>query len=270
MNLLFGNIASFFYGKRYITKGSLIQIRWFALLCVFFFLPTILGLKFVGQMMFSGEAWYLLVFASFFVFSLYVNARVMSRISYEIDALLRHYSTLSSDTDFDEDSSSVVAIHIKNLNKIFRRSGGQAVSQDSLIEILHAKLKGEESMVVLFSNLMITLGLLGTISGLISMTGGIGNSDSVLGGVSKALGGMGTAFYTTLLGSMLGGITLKVLHFYVDKKIDLYVLSLAEIIEIRVIPQLKKRQAKKEIRDVAVYTMNVLKNMGVLKEGVEV
>ncbi len=67
-------------------------------------------------------------------------------------------------------------------------------------------------------NLLITLGLIGTVLGLtLTLTGLTGslealgqNQEALLAGLRKAMAGMGTAFYTTLLGAVLGGVLLRV------------------------------------------------------------
>jgi hypothetical protein len=67
-------------------------------------------------------------------------------------------------------------------------------------------------------NLLITLGLVGTVVGLTLTLTGLTSSLEALGqdqeqllrGLRGAMGGMGTAFYTTLLGSVLGGVLLRV------------------------------------------------------------
>jgi len=261
--------ANPFYGKSCIESGRNIYNRWIMILFIFFFFPVLLGMSFIVKMILSGEGWYLLIFTGAFLSSLYINGNVVFRISYETDMLLKYYSELSLRTDFEEDRNSIISNHIRSLKRIYKRSGCKPVSQDSLIEILHAKLKGEESMVILFSNLMITLGLVGTISGLITTVSGIGSGNEALEGMSKAIGGMGTAFYTTLLGSMLGGITLRVLHFYVDKKIDSFVLNLAEIVEIRIMPQFRLRQNNNDLRNIAVATISALREMDMIKEKID-
>lgn len=255
------NFANPYYGKGCIPNGSSIHSRWYMLLFLFFMVPAVFGLPFIAEMIKSGEGAYLLIFLSAFAYSLYVNASVMFRIAYETDVLLIYYLNLSASTDFEDNSKSIVANHVHSLKKMFRRSGCQSVKQDSLIEILHEKLKSQESIVILFSNLMITLGLIGTISGLITTVGGIGAD----GNMEEALGGMGTAFYTTLLGSVLGGVTLRILHFYIEKKIDAYILNLAEVVEIRVIPQFRTRQKEISIEDTVASTIGVLGNMGMIK-----
>ena len=72
--------------------------------------------------------------------------------------------------------------------------------------------------VEVIGNLLITLGLIGTVMGLTLTLTGLTNSLEALGhdqelliaGLQKAMGGMGTAFYTTLLGAVLGGVLLRV------------------------------------------------------------
>jgi hypothetical protein len=68
------------------------------------------------------------------------------------------------------------------------------------------------------ANLLITLGLIGTVFGLTFVLAGLTGSLEALGhdqemllsGLRKAMAGMGTAFYTTLLGAVLGGVLLRV------------------------------------------------------------
>lgn len=67
-------------------------------------------------------------------------------------------------------------------------------------------------------NIMITLGLIGTVMGLTMTLTGLEGSLQALGhdqelllsGLRHAMSGMGTAFYTTLLGAVLGGVLLRV------------------------------------------------------------
>lgn len=66
-------------------------------------------------------------------------------------------------------------------------------------------------------NLLITLGLIGTVMGLTMTLAGLSGALEALGqdqetlmaGLRHAMSGMGTAFYTTLLGAVLGGVLLR-------------------------------------------------------------
>jgi hypothetical protein len=156
---------------------------------------------------------------------------------------------------------------------IWKRSGKRHYSQENLVDILHAKLKNEGSIVVLASNVMITLGLIGTISGLISSIGGlqeVAGSSGIMSGVTRAIDGMGVAFYTTLIGSALGGITLRILYFYVDKQVDSFVFTMAETVETRIIPYLRVSERQDNVRDITMSTVNALRLMGLLEDRNEI
>lgn len=66
-------------------------------------------------------------------------------------------------------------------------------------------------------NLLITLGLIGTVMGLTMTLTGLSSSldslgsdqEALLSGLRHAMAGMGTAFYTTLLGAVFGGVLLR-------------------------------------------------------------
>lgn len=93
----------------------------------------------------------------------------------------------------------------------------------------------------ILGNMLITMGLIGTVVGLTYTLSGLTSSMTALGhdteqllaGLRKAMGGMGTSFYTTLLGALLGGILLRVfalitengigtLHEYLQRTCMLY------------------------------------------------
>jgi len=80
----------------------------------------------------------------------------------------------------------------------------------------------------LLGSMMITMGLIGTVLGLtITLTGlngALENVDSdamsVLIGLREAMSGMGLAFYTTLLGSIMGGVLLRMFAYIGDNSIE--------------------------------------------------
>lgn len=86
----------------------------------------------------------------------------------------------------------------------------------------------------ILGNLLITLGLIGTVMGLtLTLTGlttsldALGHDqDLLLQGLRRAMGGMGTAFYTTLLGAVLGGVLLRIFALITENGIS----SLNEIL----------------------------------------
>lgn len=146
---------------------------------------------------------------------------------------------------FLQAEQSIFRDHIRNLYVIYREDGN--VSQDNLIEILHARLSSRTKVVDLSAGILTTLGLIGTIIGLVmsvngiqQMTGEIGTGGgALLEKMSLTLSGMGVAFYTTLMGAILGGIFLRVLTASVQGSQDYLVAHIAELSEVHILPRLR-------------------------------
>ncbi len=141
---------------------------------------------------------------------------------------------------------SLFRSHIGALHEIFLASS--QISQDNLIEILHSRLLARNRVVDLFGSILITLGLIGTIIGLIQMMGGMeaavsdsgGDSAAMATGIMQSLDGMGTAFYTTLIGAIFGGVMIRILTNVVDASIMRYTAHLAELTEVNVLPAMRR------------------------------
>ncbi|MFI4859251.1 MAG: MotA/TolQ/ExbB proton channel family protein [Phycisphaerales bacterium JB063] len=136
--------------------------------------------------------------------------------------------------------------HIDNLHEIFRRDYN--LSQDNLVTLLQARLLAKTKVVDFASSILVTLGLVGTIIGLIQSADGLTdvfmamshNDTSIMSGVESTLEGMGIAFYTTLLGAILGGVCLRLLSNLVDSNIEHVVSHIAELTEIYILPILRR------------------------------
>ncbi|MEM9415119.1 MAG: MotA/TolQ/ExbB proton channel family protein [Planctomycetota bacterium] len=136
--------------------------------------------------------------------------------------------------------------HIDNLHEIFRRDYN--LSQDNLVTLLQARLLAKTKVVDFASSILVTLGLVGTIIGLIQSADGLtevfiamsSNDTSIMAGVRTTLEGMGIAFYTTLLGAILGGVCLRLLSNLVDSNIEHVVSHIAELTEIYILPILRR------------------------------
>jgi hypothetical protein len=155
------------------------------------------------------------------------------------------------ETFFVRSEPSVFRSHIENLFTI--SWSHPDVSQDNLVEVLHSRLMARNRVIDLSSSVLITLGLIGTIVGLImmmeslkatlaggNMDGGGGALMSRLFGENSPLEGLGTAFITTLLGAVLGGIVLRVLSAVADANIMRYTAHLAELTEVHVLPTIRR------------------------------
>lgn len=97
-----------------------------------------------------------------------------------------------------------------------------------LLDIEFSTFNRTSHAVEVIGNVLITLGLIGTVIGLTLTLSGLSSSLDALGqdqqqlinGLRRAMGGMGTAFYTTLLGSVLGGVLLRVFALITDHGIE--------------------------------------------------
>ena len=99
---------------------------------------------------------------------------------------------------------------------------------EALIDVELGKYQRRSHAVGVVGNLLITLGLIGTVIGLTFILTGLTTSLDALGhdqerlilGLERAMAGMGTAFYTTLLGAVLGGVLLRIFALITDHGIS--------------------------------------------------
>lgn len=121
--------------------------------------------------------------------------------------------------------------------------------QDSLISLLHSKLHARSTVSEMLSGVLVSLGLIGTVAGLIKSTSGLSSvmqaigsaeDDAMASGLRETLGGMGLAFYTTLLGAILGSVVLKVITSVYSSNVDTFSSHLAEVCEVYVVPRLRR------------------------------
>jgi len=112
------------------------------------------------------------------------------------------------------------------LRLIAERNG--RIDIEALVDVEFSAQHRMSQFVGLLGNLMITLGLIGTVLGMtITMNGLHGalgalgvNQDLLVDGLRAAMNGMGVAFYTTLMGSVLGGVLLRVFSWITDASVN--------------------------------------------------
>lgn len=132
---------------------------------------------------------------------------------------------------------SLFEIHIENSTRAVQRfflalkeiaMKNDQPDVEALLDIELGPYRRVSHAVDVIGNLLITLGLIGTVVGLtLTLTGltasmeALGqDQERLLGGLRHAMSGMGTAFYTTLLGAVLGGVLLRVFVLINDHGID--------------------------------------------------
>ena len=109
-----------------------------------------------------------------------------------------------------------VANFFRSLRTIANNNG--ELNVEALVDVEFSVYQRTAHGLEIIGNLLITLGLVGTVVGLTLVLTGLTGSlealgqdqDQLLSGLRGAMSGMGTAFYTTLLGSVLGGVLLRI------------------------------------------------------------
>lgn len=125
---------------------------------------------------------------------------------------------------------------------------GDRIDVRNLVSAYGAKMKARIDNIGVVSGMLITIGLLGTVVGLIMTIKGL---DTVLQsnsadfsnmkqGLNTAVSGMGTAFYTTFIGALLGGVVLKVIGSEMRKSALKIVADALTFSELYIAPQFAK------------------------------
>jgi hypothetical protein len=128
-----------------------------------------------------------------------------------------------------------IASFFNSLNTIIKNNG--ELNIEALVDVEFAIYRRSAHALEVIGNLLITLGLVGTVVGLtLTLTGLTGSLDALghdeellLRGLRTAMGGMGTAFYTTLLGSVLGGVLLRVFAHIDENGVDVLENTLTRV-----------------------------------------
>lgn len=223
---------------------------WFAVMVVVFLLFAIAWFSpSLGEKM-VGDGMYVLLFTVGVgcVAKSYSDAKFIDRETRLASEQVRILEEVDDfETFLDLAHTSVFRSHLENLYTISRAHSD--ISQDNLIEILHSRLLSRNQVVELFASILITIGLIGTIVGLIFMMNSLTNVINTTGATPNLLqeltksggplSGLGVAFYTTLLGAAFGGVVLRILTSVVDASITRYTAHIAELTEVYVISRMK-------------------------------
>jgi len=120
----------------------------------------------------------------------------------------------------------IVDRFVASIQTVIDRNGHLDV--EGLVDVEFAAQHRVSQFVGLIGNLLITLGLIGTVLGMTLIMIGLNNALTAMGeneqimlqGLKSAMSGMGVAFYTTLLGSILGGVLLRVFAWITDSSVE--------------------------------------------------
>lgn len=127
--------------------------------------------------------------------------------------------------------------------------GGQrgVIDQGLLLDAFEADLRSGHELGWFVADLLLSLGLLGTVIGFILMLAPISDLDTsdesaIRVALAAMSGGMAVALYTTLTG-LIGGMLLKVQGFLLDGAVHELVRRTTQLTEVYVLPALERRQS---------------------------
>jgi hypothetical protein len=140
-----------------------------------------------------------------------------------------------------------VTEHVRHLQVKARLGGGRVgLDQDLLLEAFEGDLRSGQEFGWFVADLLLSLGLLGTVIGFILMLGPISGLDAtdesaMQGALAAMSGGMAVALYTTLAG-LVGGMLLKVQGFLLDGAVQELVGRTTRLTEVFVLPAIERSQ----------------------------
>jgi hypothetical protein len=135
-----------------------------------------------------------------------------------------------------------VSRYIRDLHTKASLSKG-AVDQGLLLDTFEAELKNGHLFGWFIADLLLSLGLLGTVIGFIVMLGPIsgldaGDQSAIKGALAAMSGGMAVALYTTLTG-LIGGMLLKIQGFLLDGAVDELIRRTTRLTEVHILPSIE-------------------------------
>jgi len=169
------------------------------------------------------------------------------------------------------DKKRSVARFFQALHTIVSKNG--ELNIEALVEVEFATYQRTAHALEIIGNLLITLGLIGTVVGLtLTLTGLTGSleslgqdQDQLMQGLRSAMGGMGTAFYTTLLGSVLGGVLLRIYAHIDEHGVESLENALIRICLIHCSPDTKP-SAERDLRMLNAEVKELTRNLASLQQ----
>lgn len=183
---------------------------------------------------------------TFFFYGFFMSLRVAFYLESEFKSL----NAMDAQQRVGDANSSDAATLFDAAMERIRR--GERIEVRNLIAAYSGKLKAKVDNIAVVAGMLITMGLLGTVVGLIITVTGLdqvlqsNSADfaSMKAGLNRTVSGMGTAFYTTFFGALLGGIVLKVLGAEMKKAATILVADTLRFSELYVAPMFQAQASE--------------------------
>jgi MotA/TolQ/ExbB proton channel family len=136
-----------------------------------------------------------------------------------------------------------VSRYIRDLHTKANLSKGRPVDQGLLLDTFEAELKNGHLFGWFVADLLLSLGLLGTVIGFIVMLAPIsgldaGDQSAIKTALAAMGGGMAVALYTTLAG-LIGGMLLKIQGFLLDGAVAELIRRTTRLTEVHILPTIE-------------------------------
>ena len=151
-----------------------------------------------------------------------------------------------------KEPEGIAAAYFEKLRIKSEKLDGKPLDQVMLASAFRIRLMMPIRILYYVANMLILLGLIGTVVGFVIAVSGLGDSlaggenlQRVQGVLGQIVKGMGVALFTTLVGAILGGLWLQLHYQLLEKAIAGFVVDVVEHADIEVIPQLTRAGEKK-------------------------
>ncbi len=141
--------------------------------------------------------------------------------------------------------SGAAADYFERLRRKAANLAGAKLDQAMLASALRARMFMPIQIVAYVANVLILLGLIGTVVGFVIAVNGLGDSiaggtniERVQGVLGQIVNGMGVALFTTLVGAILGGLWLQIHYQMLIRAVGGLVVDIVERADIDVIPEI--------------------------------
>ncbi len=139
--------------------------------------------------------------------------------------------------------TGIAADYFHRLRRKSANFPGEKIDQGLLASALRARMFMPIQIVAYVANVLILLGLIGTVVGFVIAVNGLGDSiaggtniERVQGVLGQIVNGMGIALFTTLVGAILGGLWLQIHYQMLTRAAGGLVVDVVERADIEIIP----------------------------------
>ena len=160
--------------------------------------------------------------------------------SFHIVSLNREIVLFSGRAD-----TGVAAIYVGKLRAKAAKTVGATLDHGMLAGALRARLFLPIQIINYVANVLILLGLIGTVVGFVIAVSGLGDSiaggtnlERVQGVLGQIVNGMGVALFTTLVGAILGGLWLEIHYQMLARAAGGLANDIVEYADVEIVPAL--------------------------------